>query len=471
MSATSFRVIRVCAGLALLLLTSFSCGGSPALKGGGSVGPDRSLSQASEKGALPLVGAVTTLGPGGTFTLQTSRGQTFRLQLTADTRPAARSMSRPAGSQVDLQLGARLCVSTEAGPGDVLRVRRLLRLDFPVQASAALSVRPAPNGGPTARIYHHAVYRARSDEMFIFAGQAGPSWFNEVRDLWSYHVRTGRWEYLGEQPAAASNLYTPVYDCAADRIVMYVAMDGDGNILSTPETWAFDPVSRTWENRQAANPPSPRWGAMMAYDARTGKTVLFGGGDFRNWLPLNETWTYDYPTNAWTQLHPAAAPLPINFGAMAYDIRAGLIVMFSGNHWYDETWEGWNLDETWTLDVNKATWALVPTAYAPAPRNYHRMDYDPWRGEILMFGGCTGTDVPGDPLVPQNDTWAFNTRTGRWRQFDPRTVPGPMGWHSLVFAGTADRAVVFGGGTSRETATRATWVYLPEPSRWMNVLE
>ena len=471
MTIRTSRLLPTCFGLAALLAVWVSCGGRSARDDNASPATTQVAASTPTGTALPIVGTVTALGPGETFTLQTSRGTVHRFRLDATTRSFTRSMWSAAGTPGDLQIGARLCVSAVEAPDGTSLARHLLRLDPTSQTKAPRSIRPAEGEGPVARIYHHAIYRDRSDEMFIFAGQDGPSWTNEVRDLWSFHVRTGHWEYLGEQPAATANLYVPAYDRDADRIVMYVAMDGDGNLLATPETWAFDPVSRTWENRQAANPPSPRWGSMMAYDAHAGKTVLFGGGDFQTWLPLDETWTYDYPTNTWTQLHPATSPLSINFGAMAYDSRAELIVMFSGSYWYNETGAGWNLDETWTLDVPEATWRRVPTAVAPTARTYHRMDYDPRLGEVLMFGGCTGTDFPDDPLIPQNDTWAFNARTGLWRQLDPKAVPGPTGWHTLVFATVADRAVVFGGGVSRDLPTRATWLYHPEPDRWKNVLE
>lgn len=470
MTPRNTRILRSCFGLSALLTAWISCGGSSAHRDG-TPPSTQTVIEAPAQGTVPIVGTVTALVPGEAFTLQTSRGVTHRFRLDPATRTFTRSMWRTPGASTDLQVGARICVSAIGGPGGIPLARRLLRLDAPEPADAPRIIPRTEGDGPVARIYHHAIYRDRSDEMFIFAGQSGPSWTNEVRDMWSYHVRTGHWEYLGEQPGATANLYAPAYDRAADRIVLYVAMDADGNILATPETWAFDPVSRTWENRQAANPPSPRWGAMVAYDLHADKTVLFGGGDFQTWLPLNDTWTYDYPTNTWTQLHPATAPLPINFGAMAYDSGSRLMVMFSGSHWYDETWVNWNLDETWTLDVPRAIWRLVPTAVAPSPRTYHRLDYDPWRGEVLMFGGCTGTDFPEDPLVPQNDTWAFNTHTGHWRQLDPKAVPGPTGWHTLVFASGADRAVVFGGGLSRDLPTRTTWVYHPEPDRWKNVLE
>lgn len=453
-----------------LLGSLISCGGHSTASFGASSSPNtetQALSQSEATSAAPQIGIVTAVIPGESFTLRTGAQQTRIFQMDATTH--VQGLAKWGTTTLrGLEVGQRVRVSATPGTDGTLLARQVACLAFPG------SISPRKTSGvdePVARIYHQSAYRDRSDEMFVFAGQSGPSWTNEVKDMWSYHVGTDRWQYLGEQPAAVANSYNLVYDRSADRIVVYVTMDGDGNILETPETWAFDPVTHEWENRHALNPPSTRWGTMMAYDVHARKTVLFAGGDFNTWLPLNDTWTYDYASNTWTQLETADSPPRINFGAMAYDRSSRLIVLFSGNHWYDYTFEGWNIDETWTLDVPQATWKRVSTTFAPPPRTYHRMVYDSWRGEMLMFGGCTGIDLPDDPLIPQNDIWAFHTRTGTWRQLDAGNAPGPRGWHTMEFSSDSGRAVVFGGGASREEPTHSTWIYSTMPDRWRKVLD
>jgi len=99
------------------------------------------------------------------------------------------------------------------------------------------------------------------------------------------------------------------------------------------------------------------------------------------------------------------------------------------------------------------------------------MVFDPHLGALLMFGGCTGTDVAEDPLVPQNDAWVFNARSSTWHQLSPRNAPSPRGWHSMVYATQSGRAVVFGGGASRETPTHEAWIYISRLNGWKNTLD
>ena len=46
----------------------------------------------------------------------------------------------------------------------------------------------------------------------------------------------------------------------------------------------------------------------MAYDAGSDRVVLFGGKPGLLSVTSDETWAYDFDTNAWTQLHPSMKP-------------------------------------------------------------------------------------------------------------------------------------------------------------------
>jgi|GEM_PF-5289672 len=414
-------------------------------------------------------GLVTSVTP-TSFTLRLASGQEQTFRIHANTWIKSLAPGSP-DSPRGLQVGQKARVISTKGDGGILWAARVV---FAADPSQACIHHPEGPAEPLARVYGQSAYRDRSDEMFVFSAQSTEGWVYDVRDMWSYHVGSNRWRYLGEQPTTTSNYDCLAYDASADRIVFYISSDSEGNTLETAETWAFDPETRQWENRHALNPPSVRWGAMMVYDAHARKSVLFAGGDALTWEALGDTWTYDYASNTWAKLQTAEAPPPMNFGAMAYDSRARRVVLFSGNCW-SGTWPDdfitWNSPDTWTLDVSRSSWKRVPTAVAPEPRNYHRLVYDPWTSRVLMFGGCTGTDIEGDPLIPQNDTWAFHIGTGTWHRLEARNAPGPRGWHTMVFATRSAQAVIFAGGTSRQTATHEAWLYFPILDRWKNALE
>lgn len=436
------------------LLSAALLGGILACSGTGPGQPG----SAAPPAAQTVQGTVTTLDGDGRLTLALPGGATRTVRIDAATRVNPLPVRGHATPQA-LREGLKAHVTGTLDADGAFLARRVFYAAAPFGAK-----RPGPGlAEPAARIYHDSAYRPASDEMFIFGGQSAPSWTFDVYDMWSCKVSTGHWRHLGEQPV--HNYDGVAYDASADRIILYNPFDAEGSGLAVPETWAFDPRTGAWENRQAANTPSARWGTHMVYDVRAGKTVLFGGGSLATWLPLDETWTYDYAANAWSRLETPSAPPALNYGAMTYDPLAGRVVLFSGNCW-DDLGNTWNTDQTWVLDVGRAAWRQVAAGQGPSARNYHRLVCDPRLGLILMFGGCTGTDMPDDPLIPQNDTWVFHTFSGTWWRLETEGTPSPRGWHTMEFSERAGVAVVFGGGSSREAATNEAWTFQPFTRTW-----
>ena len=70
--------------------------------------------------------------------------------------------------------------------------------------------------------------------------------------------------------------------------------------------------------------PPPRAGAAVAYDARRGVLVVFGGTT-DNRSDSDETWTWD--GRRWTRLHPATSPPPVRDALMTYDAAREMLVL------------------------------------------------------------------------------------------------------------------------------------------------
>ncbi len=60
-----------------------------------------------------------------------------------------------------------------------------------------------------------------------------------------------------------------------------------------------------WTNMSPVEEPSPRYVHDMAYDNESDRIILFGG-----WTGsvVNDTWAYDFNTNAWTNMSPDTRP-------------------------------------------------------------------------------------------------------------------------------------------------------------------
>jgi hypothetical protein len=129
------------------------------------------------------------------------------------------------------------------------------------------------------------------------------------------------------------------YDAGHGRVVLFGGYTGTG---VSSDTWVWDGTD--WTNVTPSNPassPSAREGAAMAYDAAHGQVVLFSGNNGSSYT--SDTWVWDGAN--WTNVTPASpAPSPParNADAMAYDARHGQVVLFGGNSGgilaYGDTW-------------------------------------------------------------------------------------------------------------------------------------
>jgi cysteine-rich repeat protein len=200
------------------------------------------------------------------------------------------------------------------------------------------------------------------------------------------------WRKIGDTPAsrmAAAVAYDPI------RRVM-VAFGGqisfDPNTQPLGDTWEWD--AGVWRSVGTKAAPSARWGAVMAFDYKRGRMVLFGGHDGTGYL--NDTWEWDGAT--WTQLDTLLAPPGRTQAAMAWDPALHQIVLFGGTFYFGE------YDDTWTFDGT--AWTEAAPESSPPARYGAALVYDAAGQQLLLLGG-----------KDQNDTWQFDGTT--WTELDP----------------------------------------------------
>src|SRR6202035_4258822 len=117
-----------------------------------------------------------------------------------------------------------------------------------------------------------------------------------------------------------------------------------------------------WTQKSPPTSPSPRSGAVMAYDQATGDIVLFGGYD-HNGASLGDTWIWNGTT--WTKVFPATSRPAGGDQMMTYDSATGNAILFGGNQLDDRTW-------SW----NGVTWSQLSTGTNPHTRFFAGMDFD-----------------------------------------------------------------------------------------------
>ncbi|MGD9688941.1 MAG: GC-type dockerin domain-anchored protein [Phycisphaerales bacterium] len=201
-----------------------------------------------------------------------------------------------------------------------------------------------------------------------------------------------------------------------------------------------------WVMVSPATRPAPRYSHMLAFDARRGKTVLFGG-NIAGGSPIppvyaNDTWEFD-GTN-WTHRDIPNPPPARGTGSLVFDSARGVCVLFGGQNTSGRLGDTWEYDGTaWTQRANSG----------PAPRVSHHMAFDSARNVTVLHAGFGGP-LPVGTLL--GDTWEWNGQA--WSLQLPLISPLPRVSAGAAFDSLRSRFVMFaGGGAFRATAE--TWEY------------
>jgi hypothetical protein len=197
---------------------------------------------------------------------------------------------------------------------------------------------------------HHSLalaYDPKENAVILFGGFGDDGL--ETDDTWKFDCVTREWtELFPEATPLARYGLVMVYDEAIHKIVMT-----SGNTMSQghqDDTWTFDAVTSNWtELTPTGTPDRLKW-PSMAYDSVNQKCILFGGqiGD----TAVHRTWAYDALMNTWARRYPDVAPASrINTG-LAFDSVNNVIILFGGAtveiDAYDDTWTYSYVSNVWT---------------------------------------------------------------------------------------------------------------------------
>lgn len=310
-----------------------------------------------------------------------------------------------------------------------------------------------PVTAPAARYGHAMTYDPVAAKTVLFGGRIGWGPADESAETWIYDAVANAWAPMRPPPAPSPRGFHAVaYDAAADLMVLFSGWTTGGPL--SPETWTYRPEANQWTKIAGASGPSPRSGHAMAWDENARMIVLFGGQTDAG--GNDETWAYDLGSNSWTNMAPASAPSRRSFHSMAYDARSGRIVLFGGF-----LPDGNLSSETWTYDLSANTWRRMAPATGPSARMGHSMVYDPGTAQVVLFGGMTRAGRSAE-------TWAYSISASVWTKLPITIAPAPRDAHAMAYAATAGKIILFGGSTNA-TATAETWVYDSVANVWTNL--
>jgi hypothetical protein len=263
-----------------------------------------------------------------------------------------------------------------------------------------------------------------------------------------------RWIQMfpSSRPSARVN-HAMAYDSANNVVILFGGRDAKGSFLH--DTWAYELSTNTWINMTSDTHPPARDGAMMAYDSDNNVVVMFGGVSAAGFL--DDTWTYSFSNNTWTQKFPTTKPAARgNTGGMAYDSFNKVMVIFGG-------YNGWWFGDTWIYNVSGNTWVQKFPTTSPPPRTGGILAYDGDDKVIVMFGGAYAFATTYD------DTWVYDVSSNTWTQKFPAERPIKRAGHGLAYDNIDKVVVLFGGFNYEMGRFNDTWTYSVPTNIWTNI--
>ena len=337
-------------------------------------------------------------------------------------------------------------------------------------APPAATPTQAASLAPSARSEISLAYDSKTDQVLFFGGvKVDPCWEDcpaMLGDTWLYDVASHTWTEV-KPPTSPEPRDNPAmaYDAESDRIILFGGFISATN-YAPRETWAFDMNTHTWTEMKSQG-PTYHFGHSMVYDSQADRMIVFGGDNVGENVTTNDTWAYDYNTDTWTEMKPAASPPGRNFQSMAYDSMADRIIM----------WGGWgttnddNDTRVWVFDYHTDSWEARLPSGGPTSRAFHNLAYDPAADRTILYGGYSGgmSDAWDFSTNNSSETWVYDYNLNTWTLLNPAANPGRLTSFGLVYLPSIDRSLLFGGRFDFGRFNDKTWLYDDTADTWTEV--
>ena len=233
------------------------------------------------------------------------------------------------------------------------------------------------------------------------------------------------------------------YDAESDRVVVFGGSSDTSDF--TNETWSYDYNTNTWTNMTPSNSPHVRGDHEMVYDSESDLIILYGGwyGERVSSYYLTDTWTYDLNSNTWTEMFPSTCPGWLYRFSMTYESKADRVILFHG-------------DETWTYDVDTNIWEKKSPENYPQNHFSSKIVYDENSELVILLGLVIISQI--DTGYPE--TWVYNLTSNVWTKMTPENQPSYSDNCAMTYDHQSDRVILFLG---------ETWSYDLESNQWMKM--
>jgi N-acetylneuraminic acid mutarotase len=161
----------------------------------------------------------------------------------------------------------------------------------------------SPTTAPLARYGHVMVYDEVINKMVMTSGNTMSQ--GHQQDTWTLDVATSNWTEL-DPTGDPDRLKWPsmTYDSVNQKCILFGGQIGD---TAVDRTWEYDALTNTWTRRYPSVAPEARINTGLAFDSINNVTLLFGGATV-GIDPFNDTWSYSYESNVWTQMEESTTP-------------------------------------------------------------------------------------------------------------------------------------------------------------------
>jgi hypothetical protein len=259
-----------------------------------------------------------------------------------------------------------------------------------------------PTNSPAARFSMALADDPKDGYVVGFSGI--DSSFAFTTDTWVYSA--GNWMQLSPKVSPPERYVAGfVYDPGDGYDLLFGGRINTG--YYTGDTWEF--LHGQWtELYPLASPPARGWiEDMMAYDARDGGIVIYGGED-NSYAPLVDTWAY-YGGD-WTQQFPLVSPGDIIAGNLAFDASTNQLLQFNGFNYYSGTNGYIDSPTTWNFSaaLGAASITVTPNptdATVPVVADIGSFGGTPPVTYALRFGDGTATVNPGSGVHTISHTY------------------------------------------------------------------
>ncbi len=255
----------------------------------------------------------------------------------------------------------------------------------------------SPAVSPPARQSAAMAYDEVNKKIVMFGGYGQ----NDVilGDTWIFDPSTNMWTEMKPiskpLPSGAIGEYgsSMVYDTRNGKLLMFgghwVTKQGFGNSTHgySNDVWVYDLASNNWSMRETPMKPDERYWLAAAYDSDQAKLIIYGGFNGFTATIRNDTWSYDYASNSWTEVSSSARPPSRLDTSMAYDRVNHKMILFGGITGSPPNFQSYG--DTWALSYSgsSGTWEQrMPTSTVKPPDTAQAEGIPAYSSEIILSG-------------------------------------------------------------------------------------